>query len=228
MEIPLIDESRILDIYQLCRNLPEPERAGQIAAFLTSPLSAEKMGLGDRDRLFWSLHEQLAGPEVEGKTECAACGEWMEFSIGADFEYPQPLSETVCVEYDGISHEVRLPIVSDLQANGINHGEFPVKNLSPDAPWSEQEFRAVASAQIEAADPGLEVTFALDCPSCEASIETRLDPFAFFWSALRERAISVIDDIVALAANFGWSECDCLKMSAERRSIYLDRIGTSQ
>ena len=186
------------------------------------------MGLGDRDRLFWSLHERLAGPEAEGKTECAVCGEWMEFNIGADFEYPQRLAETVCVEFDGISHNIRLPIVADLQRLGTDQQEFPLENLAPDAPWSKQGFRAVASAQIEATDPGLEVTFALDCPSCAVSTQTRLDPFVFFWTALRERAIAIVDEIIALASNFGWSERECLEMSAARRTIYLDRIGTSQ
>jgi hypothetical protein len=160
----------------------------------------------------------VGGP-FEAVTTCAACGEAVEFALPNSFELPGGPVETVEVPFGGAVHSVRMPTLTDLGPQGLD----PTV-LAPDAPWEETAFREAAEAALEAADPGLKVTLALECDACGAVHEPVFDVPGFAWSHVETAARRLVRDIAQLAAAFGWSEADIAAMRPARRALYLQEI----
>lgn len=80
--------------------------------------------------------------------------------------------------------------------------------------------RARAAAALDQAHPILAPTIGFSCPSCQERAEVALDVVGLAWSAVAERARSCMDDVVALARAFGWSEEEVAAVPAPRRALY--------
>ena len=61
----------------------------------------------------------------------------------------------------------------------------------------------------------------------EATVRRWLEPFdiaSFLWTELHAWASRTLYDVHQLAAAYGWSEAECLSLSARRRGYYLELI----
>ena len=220
-------ESAWLDLYAALRGARETDRAPLALSLMGR--APDRTGLGEANRAFWDQARALRGPgapPAEGRLQCGACEAWLEIPLGGDFALPAPAADgaregigAATVEHAGRDYDIRLPTLLDPRAGASWMGA-----LCADAPWGEAEFRAKAARALEDADPALEVMFEIACAECGASTSARLDPFAFFWSALRARARTLVDEIARLASAFGWTEDECLALGPVRRGLYLERI----
>ena len=75
-------------------------------------------------------------------------------------------------------------------------------------------------------DPFGDIRLTLECPACRRSWELMFDIGAFVWREIDAWARRLLREIHALAKAYGWSEHSILEMSAERRSAYLELLGS--
>jgi hypothetical protein len=76
--------------------------------------------------------------------------------------------------------------------------------------------------QLEA-DPAPEV--ALSCPNCAHDWMGGVKIDEILWRRITRRGTAILEDVVALAKAYGWSESDILGMSENRRQFYRNAIG---
>jgi hypothetical protein len=88
------------------------------------------------------------------------------------------------------------------------------------------ELRDGIEDALAAADPRAGVQLALTCPACAHEWLLRFDAISFLWSDVTAGAERVLADVDALARAYGWSESEILAMSARRRAMYVERIGS--
>lgn len=224
-----LPEKAVLDLYaSLCELRPADRPVAALEALSSRSGHANGMSamtLGDANRLFWSLRPSGRAP-VQSQLQCVGCGDWLELPLPAGFAVPDSRKDRVTIEHDGRTYTLRQPTHADL-VTGMEAGgppKFPVEVLSPGAPWKDADFRDKAAMALDKADPGLDLVFDVTCEQCGTETRGQLDPFAFFWSALKVRANALLNEITRLASAFGWSEQDCLAVSPSRRRLYLERL----
>jgi ribosomal protein S27E len=183
-----------------------------------------KIGLGDRDRLFWAFKTDLfsRGTQMLAKVKCHNCDEWNSLDLGATFDMPPKTSDEVRVAYAGKDWTLRLPAQGDL-AHLTPEG-FPYHRLNAQAPWGEPDFRKAAEVAIDAADPAIDVVIDVHCPDCGATTPCAFDAVTFLWSDIEACALRVFSDIATLARAFGWSESETLGLTARRRARYVEMV----
>lgn len=79
---------------------------------------------------------------------------------------------------------------------------------------------------IAECDPLAETLLGVSCPECGEQWFAELDVVAFLWQELRSLALSLLNEIDALAGAYGWSESDVLALSPTRRAWYLQRVSS--
>jgi hypothetical protein len=84
---------------------------------------------------------------------------------------------------------------------------------------------AALATRIAELDPQADLHLALACGACEHRWTAPLDVADLVWRRVDARARSLVADVAALAAAFGWTEGEILGLSAERRRVYLDLVG---
>jgi hypothetical protein len=82
-----------------------------------------------------------------------------------------------------------------------------------------------AITDLDESHPLLAASCAVACPDCGEEFEATLDPVELCWEAVDAAATEVIDDVVALATAFGWSEADVLAVPPRRRAMYRRLAG---
>jgi hypothetical protein len=80
---------------------------------------------------------------------------------------------------------------------------------------------AVERAMAER-DPQADVSVALTCPECGHEWAAPLDVGAYVWTEVDQWARRTLADVAALAAAFGWTEADVLRLGPARREAYLE------
>ena len=184
--------------------------------------------LGLRDWHLLRLRRALHGPQLDGYTDCPACGERLEIELDArqlqgDVE-PSPAPEHR--SEDG--QRYRLPTSRDLIAiDGIEDVDAAATLLIERC--ALESSLAALSPETESALAGLaaERGFRLDmtCAACGEQWPFDFDPAGFVWEEIRADALQLLDEVHQLASAYRWSERAILAMSATRRAAYLARIG---
>jgi hypothetical protein len=210
-----MDGAWLLTLYEGGLSAAPRARAALLAGAALGQ-SAEGLTLGDVDRAIWSLRQALVGEGGEATTNCPVCGARMEFALPPGFAPPPAVASVAQVHWQGQSHDLRLPLLSDLGRAG-----FGPAHLNPDAPWSDPGFAAAAEAALEAADPALRLQIALLCPDCATETLQDFDPAAYVWAELAEMARRLVREVADLARHYHWSEADITAMSPLRRALYL-------
>ncbi len=211
--------------------------AVQIAGVPAS--QAADLPLGERNRALARLYLDHFGEALEGFTQCAECGEKLEFHFDLQqVAYAPPLkaSDPVVVG----RWRFRLP-TSRAVAMALNGGEdasaghrLLVECLEEPAGagqdwskavpgWSEEEMNAIEEKLAEA-DSLAEIQIGFQCPECGADFEDALDLGSFLWSEIESAAGQLFDDIHLLASAYGWTEDEVLRLSSMRRGAYVRRV----
>ncbi|QKW11090.1 hypothetical protein HUT18_22430 [Streptomyces sp. NA04227] len=199
-------------------------------------LAALPVGAREADLL--ALRRALFGERMQVRLECASCAEAMEFDLDAGaFARPgegADADEPLRVTVDGWEVAFRPPTVADLTAAAqagpdarrvllercVRSALREGRPARPDAlPPTVQ--RAIAEA-AEQADPGADITLAVNCPECGAATRAELDIASYLWTELDAWARDVLLDVHLLARAYGWSEPEILALSPLRRRYYLE------
>lgn len=218
----MLDGDALLDLYQRGRAGDALDRAALLGR-AAAGAGAETLPLGELDRRIWALRARLVaetgGPAGdEAVCTCPACGARLEFALPADFAPPPAVAQTVAVDWQGETHVLRLPRLADFDPQGLR-----LQALGA-APWHDPGFAALAAEALQAADPALGLTLAMDCPECGAALAEGFDPAAWLWAEIEDKARRLLSEVVRLARAFGWSERDILAMPPARRALYLAEV----
>ncbi|MBO0655492.1 hypothetical protein J1792_22745 [Streptomyces triculaminicus] len=193
--------------------------------------------LGARDAELFAVRRALFGARLEVRTECAECGEDMEFEFDADGLGTARAAPDgpLRVEADEWAVEFRLPTPADLAAVEsaadeearaallarcvlrAEHAGRPVA----DRPLPDHVQRRIAAVSAES-DPLADVTLNVACPACGKATRAELDITSYLWAELDAWARDTLLDVHLLATAYGWSEPEILALSPLRRRYYLE------
>ena len=200
--------------------------------------------IGQRDCVLLNLRDALFGPEIHCLTDCTNCGEPIELDFRTDdirVPHADPGGSYHTTAH-GYEVQFRLPDSADLLALEVERqAEQPaqaerrlLERCVLDA-WTEEGDVEVAtlpnavlsavSQEMGETDPQAEVLLEVVCPECSAISPAPFDIVSHLWAELDAWARRMLREVHALAAAYGWSEAEILRMSATRRRAYLDLIG---
>ena len=195
--------------------------------------------VGQRNRRLLLLRQMTFGDQLDGMGTCPACSEQLTFQIQvSELILPEPNQTTFSFSAENLHLQMRLPNSHDLAAivglDGQAAGrELLLKRCVLDARRGDQPLPRLPDALIPLLtdavtehDPQAEMRFALQCPACGEAWSALFDIVTFLWSEIDGRARRLSRDVHLLAQAYGWREVDILAMSATRRQLYLEWIGT--
>ena len=87
--------------------------------------------------------------------------------------------------------------------------------------WAETNGTALAGRMGEL-DPLAEVLIDLRCERCGQQWQALFDIVTFFWTELQARSRRLLQEVDLLARNYGWTEDAVLRLSEQRRRLYVD------
>lgn len=205
--------------------------------------SMANLSIGERDARLLQVRTVLFGSKLVNKANCPACSETVEWeNATGDLSLQKPVLDApireFMLEQDGFLVRFRLPNSYDLHraTTGPDYQIHPDKLLI-DCVLSLQkedqelpvdalpaELRAVMNQRMETEDPQADIQMAINCPACGHRWSIRFDIVSYLWAEIDNWANHILQEVYALARAFGWSEGDILRMSSQRRQLYLDMI----
>ena len=87
--------------------------------------------------------------------------------------------------------------------------------------WTEVNEVALAG-RLGELDPLAEVLIDLRCEVCGAQWQALFDTVTFFWNELHARSRRLLQEVDLLARTYGWTEGEVLRMSEQRRGLYVE------
>lgn len=221
---------QLLDGWEAFRSEVMPLRAAALAALATGqPIEAvTRWPISRRDGALFDLRAQLFGDVLDGVTACPCCAEALELQVSlAQLRPTGPTRASARWRLLRVGRERvrwRLPDTDDLLA---------VAGLGRAA-----DVRAALLARcVEAEDPALrervaarlpteptDVRFDLACPACAHCWQMPFDIAAFTWREVDDWARRTLAEIHIIAATYGWTEDEILRLSARRRQEYVGMI----
>jgi hypothetical protein len=196
-----------------------------------------ELSIGRRDASLLRLRERFFGPLLSNITDCPSCGERVEWSgnvrdllvDGAEKERSFTLqAEPYVVSF-------RLPNTYDLlKASAYKEDpghllmecilEVKKGDMRCDAAGLPEEVLDLLDRRMEEEDPQADISMLLRCGKCSHQWEMFFDIGSYLWMEIDNWAKRLLREVATLAAAFGWSESDILRMSPRRRRIYLEMI----
>ncbi len=229
--------AELLNVWEYGRRLgPVDQTAHLLRAghpYLTSE-EVENLSLGQKEALLLQARQAWFGEQLASVAACPACGERVEFSFTAAdlgaIDYPAPPAR-LSVTLAGRPYQLTLrsPTLGDWrQAAGSGAALFQRCVLDVQADGEAADMAAAPEALADAAahalqqaDPLLEIELDLTCPACGQAWAAPFDARAFIWQELETWAWRTLHTVHRLAAAYGWSEGEILRLSAWRRQFYL-------
>ncbi len=195
--------------------------------------------LGRRDALLLALRKATFGDALPGKNHCPQCGETVEFEVSCS-----ALAENAVdpgqkhVNLEGYMVTVRPLNSFDLAAAAGAPTLKQARDLllqrcvdevlyqgeTIDAVALPEEILKCIGETIPEADPQAEMLLNLDCPDCRHQWQSLLDIGHVLWLEISTRAQRLLMEVHLLAKAYGWTEAEILKLSATRRSAYLQMV----
>jgi hypothetical protein len=189
------------------------------------------------------LHVATFGGRFVGLVDCPPCGEQLEVVLDADdlraeagdpaaehvlhvastghrvaFRLPNSAALTVAAASED-ADEARLELLESCVVRAEHRGRHvPARSLP-------EEVVSALSGAIARLDPQADIRLALTCPTCGHRWSALLDIAEFLWREVDWRARTLLGEVAALAAAFGWSEREILDLSEARRRSYLSLVG---
>jgi hypothetical protein len=197
--------------------------------------------IGRRDGLLLTLREKTFGSRLCLLATCPQCGEQLETELDiSSLRVPPPLDikSELFLRADG--HEIQFHLLNSADLAGLSAKdddaaselrllkqcvrsakcegrEIPTEKLPP-------EVVARLAEKMAQADPQAEMQFAFRCPACGHTWQELFDIVSFFWTEINACALRLLREVHILAATYGWSETEILRLSPQRRSAYLQLL----
>jgi hypothetical protein len=239
-----LSEASLLSAWEAGAGAAPVERALAVAACAAPPGErVEEWTIGRRDGVLLEVHVAALGGRIELVTTCPACDEKLELEIAAA-DVQSPCGEAG-VEHEledrasGVRLRFRLPSSADLLAViGLDDVDAARRALAKrcivgaerdGAPVAVQTLPDTAigalAGRVAELDPQADVELALSCAECRHEWSTRFDVAEHVWHGVDARAHSLMYQVAALAAAFGWTEAEVLRLPPGRRRRYLELAG---
>jgi hypothetical protein len=199
-----------------------------------------KLTVGQRDRGLCAIRQAMFGSHLQSHTDCPRCKAKIEVSVDLHDLATETLKESDRMEIGSWKIDWRVPQAEDLAT--ISHLPDPQKGRQelmrrclPSIRCHEQEVEIEdcpreildrIEAEMNEADPGADIQFALKCFDCHHEWNIRFDITLFFRKELDRLMSRIFAEIHLLASTYGWHEADILAMSAIRRATYLKLCGS--
>lgn len=201
-----------------------------------------RLTLGQCNSRLLAVRDQVFGRELNGFSECANCGERLEFTLSSKaLSRAGPVEASANefdLESDGYNLRFRPLEIEDLSAAAAGGDVDAVRNLlvtrcvlearRGDQTMTAAELPATVVAdlgrRLAEFDSGAEVVVELSCPACESRCELPFDIASFFYSEIGAQAQRLLREVHVLARAYGWQEGAILEMSARRRQFYLEML----
>jgi len=229
-----------LELWESGRRLHELDRA-LLTIQASFPEAAEQKPadwpLGRRNQALAQLRTLYFGRQLQGWTVCEKCGEKLEFELDCanlldrqQEDSPQTIKVRGCTFRLPTSrdlariadvHEVEAAVLRLLDSCRLRDAEESETHLS--LAWSKEEIEELGE-KMSLAEPLAEIALSLDCPVCKNTCEEALDLPAFLWAEVEARARRILQEVHALALNYGWHESEILALSDTRRAMYLQMV----
>lgn len=210
----------------------------------TSPDQLAKLTIGQRDQQLLQLRVNLFGQRLSSTAVCPACNERLEWqdrvekflvSSGEDGLTEREFE----LDSDEYSLRFRLPNSLDVETaiNSVDIETAPQHLLScclVEARHSGEtcDFSQLPGSvvqrleqEIENLDPQADLQIRLNCPACSHSWVVLFDIAGYLWKEINAWAGQMLQTICRLAAAYGWSEQEILRISPVRRQLYLGMLG---
>lgn len=243
--MPGLAAADIVSVWEQGRNRPDWSRA-LIAlgpAFPeTRPGELAALTAGERNARLLALRRDAIGPVMHALVKCPVCAEPLEFDQRIDEMldgYAPPVEREFSFACGDHVARYRLLTSEDLAHAAVQSDEPGARlalierallSLSrggkpldlADAP---EEFLDLLAQDMSERDPLAHLQVPLACAACEHVWAATLQIVPFFWAELERQAKQVLEDVVALARYYSWTEPQILALSPARRQYYLDAIG---
>ena len=216
-----------------------------VAAPGLSPDTLLKLSIGQRDYRLLQLRETLFGKRLSNTAICPGCNEYLEWeNQTTDFLSLCPTVDDKCSEFTLTSNEYsvrfRLPNSLDLAASADSEDiETVQRSLLAKCVLEAKHADTICEAsqlpdivfqelteQIETLDTLADIQISLDCPECSQQWNALFDIAGFLWQEVNEWAEQMLQVVYKLAAGYGWSEDEILRISPVRRQLYLGMLGS--
>jgi hypothetical protein len=223
---------------------PDADRPLALLAVGAPELTEEERGglpIGARDARLLALLEHAFGTRLAAVVRCPSCDAELEFELDTsalrlpaaadtddetlrvdDFEVCYRLPDALAVH-----HAAGEPTVAAARAALLQHCIASVRRDGAAVDLGavpEEVLERVESAMSER-DPQADVSVALSCAECGHGWEAAFDVARFLWAELDQWARRLLADVAILAAAFGWTETEVLRLTALRREAYLELAG---
>jgi hypothetical protein len=231
----MLSAADLLATWDGCVPQPPAVRALTLLAAAGPVADPASLPLGRRDTALLELHVWAFGGELDAVADCPACGERLEFAVDPGILVaPRDADDPGQLTVRAGRYEVRCrpPVAGDLAALPADGAELLARcvlgatrdGVRVEAGALPAAVRSAVEERMAAADPGAEILLALVCPACETGWVEPLDPAAFVWAELDDRARRLAAEVHLLAAAYGWAEAEILALSPWRRRLYLDAV----
>ena len=244
--MPAVDTVSLLGVWEDGVSLPLIQRALTLLAAACPEKSAGEWAhtsIGERDTRLLRLQEELFGNELEVTAVCPRCGTQLEADFTTrDVEVLVPGvtgEKGFTVEASGYRLDYRLPTSVDLsEATACAVADrretllrrcvqaVRVGDAAVDAGTLPAGVVHAVLEEMTRADPLADVQVEVACASCQHAWTVAFDIVAYLWSEIDEWAQRLLLEVHALASAYGWSERDIFGLSASRRRLYLDLVGS--
>jgi hypothetical protein len=212
---------------------------------LSPDAPAETLSLPDLNAVLLDLRRRLFGTRLECVCDCPHCAERLEWQVDLDTldRASDGNLRAACgpalfsADIGDIRVRFRLPTAQDVRAARDACGETAelvlVRRCIVEAhrggaalmPESlDAELLAPIADRIEQAATAAEIRFELRCPGCTGVFSRPLDVIAFLQEEMNDWARRTLRGIHRLAAAYGWTEEEILRLSPRRREAYLSMI----
>jgi hypothetical protein len=239
--------SDLLDAWERGLALPASDRPLALLSAPDDDSSAEgrieQLPLGERDARLLDLREWAFGPHLAAVAHCPSCGAELELAFETDdvrsaTGRPSPDSGASLLVGDVEVH-YQLPdsvvIREAAQAPTLEAARGAVLRrcvLSATRGGAALEPESLPADVVERLedamakrDPQADVHVAVSCADCGHVSQAVFDAGTYVWVEVDRWARRLLVDVARLAAAFGWTERDVLRMSASRRGAYLELVG---
>lgn len=192
-------------------------------------LALAKLSLAQRDALLIAARTMMFGPQLSCALPCSACGEAIELVIR--FDEPVPFDERgdATVVYKGRTYAIRAPDSFDaaaiLTCADVRVARTALALRCIGADVADDTLVDAIDAALGQACAFATIDCRVACPACGAGIDAPLCVESVLWTELDWHAERLIDDIVVLAARFGWGEAEVLALPESRREHYVRAAG---
>lgn len=237
-----LTNNEIIELWEFAGEMHPIDRVLAILQKVLKTYSRDDLAaipLGSRDGLLLAQRRATFGDLIVCMGICQACGEKMELNCSCktlltDMEEP----EHKTINQGGYRVQLRPLNSFDLAAAAVEETleEAQTRLITNSIAKTDYRGQAIALDQLPqkifsairqtapTVDPHAEILLALTCADCNTPSEMVLDIGHIMWLEIVSRAKKLLMEVHVLAKNYGWAETEILKLSATRRSTYLQMV----